>query len=462
MKKTLLKAAALAMLIFSSQEVISQVGIGTTLPHSSSILEIQSANSGLLIPRVSLASTTDNFTIPSPATSLLVYNISTVSDVTPGYYYWDGFWKQLMVAGSAGADDWKLLGNTLLTGNEYLGTNNYYPFVLKTNSNEIARFHPNGGINMGIGSMTNPNQSVAIGDFSDASGQVKAFAIGVNSYSAGTSAYAIGEGSNSTNTHSIAFGNSTVSSGTSSTALGYSSEATATYATAVVYDNTASGVYSTAIGSRSNASGLRSTAIGYNATTSQQDAIVLGNHTNSSLRVGIGTNTPDEKLHVVGSFKLVDGTQGFNKFLVSDANGKARWADPNSYKIYGEIYKTIPSVLDQYSNINFDVLGISQNATLSSTAIQNQTTVGIFKITYSITIQKNSGSTIVPYFYLTRNGAEIPGSRAYITIGNNETKTVSITKYSTIGSWQQISVRSSISDTDTNIIGGNLIVEFIN
>ncbi|MCB0347697.1 MAG: hypothetical protein KDD37_02630 [Bdellovibrionales bacterium] len=41
--------------------------------------------------------------------------------------------------------------------------------------------------------------------------------------------------------------------------------------------------------------------------------------------VGIGTTTPDEKLHVVGSIKMVDGNQGVGKVLTSDANGVASW-----------------------------------------------------------------------------------------------------------------------------------------
>ncbi|KPA14471.1 cell surface protein, partial [Candidatus Magnetomorum sp. HK-1] len=42
-------------------------------------------------------------------------------------------------------------------------------------------------------------------------------------------------------------------------------------------------------------------------------------------RFGIGTNSPDEALEVVGSVKIVDGNQGEGKVLVSDANGKASW-----------------------------------------------------------------------------------------------------------------------------------------
>jgi len=50
------------------------VGIGTSNPDASAILDISSSNQGLLVPRVSLTSATDNTTIPSPATSLIAYN----------------------------------------------------------------------------------------------------------------------------------------------------------------------------------------------------------------------------------------------------------------------------------------------------------------------------------------------------------------------------------------------------
>lgn len=55
--------------------------------------------------------------------------------------------------------------------------------------------------------------------------------------------------------------------------------------------------------------------------------------------VGIGTSLPDltTALTVSGSFKLVDGTQGVNKVLVSDSTGKASWQLlPNSIITYDE------------------------------------------------------------------------------------------------------------------------------
>ena len=43
--------------------------------------------------------------------------------------------------------------------------------------------------------------------------------------------------------------------------------------------------------------------------------------------VGIGTSTPDSKLHVDGQVKIVDGSEGVEKVLTSDASGLASWED---------------------------------------------------------------------------------------------------------------------------------------
>jgi len=61
------------------------------------------SNKGLLIPRVELTSTTDQATIPSPAPSLLVYNLGTGGLTTAGYYYWDGSqWVKFATGTGAG------------------------------------------------------------------------------------------------------------------------------------------------------------------------------------------------------------------------------------------------------------------------------------------------------------------------------------------------------------------------
>lgn len=49
----------------------------------------------------------------------------------------------------------------------------------------------------------------------------------------------------------------------------------------------------------------------------------------NSGKIGVGTSTPDTTFHVAGAIKIVDGTEGAGRVLTSDANGLARW-QPNS------------------------------------------------------------------------------------------------------------------------------------
>lgn len=91
------------------------VGIGTTEPNASAILELnvnQLANGskkGFLAPRVALSAYNDTSTITSPATGLLVYNTGEVSTFTyKGYVFWDGTqWKtldgKLLIPGTLGS-----------------------------------------------------------------------------------------------------------------------------------------------------------------------------------------------------------------------------------------------------------------------------------------------------------------------------------------------------------------------
>ncbi len=69
----------------------AQVGVGTKNPHTSSILELNSSNRGLLIPQIPLQSLTDSEVIEGgqPKIGLLVFNTTNIGSIlTPGYYYW--------------------------------------------------------------------------------------------------------------------------------------------------------------------------------------------------------------------------------------------------------------------------------------------------------------------------------------------------------------------------------------
>jgi hypothetical protein len=121
-------------------------------PDPSAGLDINYTDKGLLIPRVSLTGTNDVITVPGAATSLLVYNTATISDVTPGYYYWTGSqWVRLLNTGNAGGMEWLLNGNAGTTaGTNFLGTTDSQDLVFKTNNIENMRISNTTG-NVGIG-----------------------------------------------------------------------------------------------------------------------------------------------------------------------------------------------------------------------------------------------------------------------------------------------------------------------
>ncbi|WP_330747396.1 hypothetical protein [Chryseobacterium sp. CP-77] len=77
------------------------VGVGTNAPDNSALLDLTATNRGFLLPRVSLTSTTDGTTVPSPANGLIVYNSNTA--LIP---YGDGLYYN---SGTSGAPKWSKL-----------------------------------------------------------------------------------------------------------------------------------------------------------------------------------------------------------------------------------------------------------------------------------------------------------------------------------------------------------------
>jgi|TARA_B110000908_G_scaffold120476_1_gene141181 hypothetical protein len=74
--KIILKHFLIQLIILTSSNLFAQVGIGTTTPDTSSILDVSSTNKGLLIPRLT---TTERDNITLPAKGLIIYN-TTLSD----------------------------------------------------------------------------------------------------------------------------------------------------------------------------------------------------------------------------------------------------------------------------------------------------------------------------------------------------------------------------------------------
>ncbi len=122
-----------AVLLLSSRLLNAQVGIGTASPNSSAQLDITSAGKGLLPPRIALTGTTDVSTIASPATGLVIYNITTTTDVTPGYYYYNGSaWTKLITGIKNTTEALSQTLSSSSSGNIYYSENGGYPVIPET------------------------------------------------------------------------------------------------------------------------------------------------------------------------------------------------------------------------------------------------------------------------------------------------------------------------------------------
>jgi hypothetical protein len=132
------------------------VGINTSgsIPAASAGLDIDFADKGLLIPRVTLTQTSSNAPIGAGvATSLLVYNTATINDVSPGYYYWGGS-AWVRIATGSGASGWLLTGNTGTNpATNFAGTSDAQDFVLRANNVERERITSAGFVNFSPSSL---------------------------------------------------------------------------------------------------------------------------------------------------------------------------------------------------------------------------------------------------------------------------------------------------------------------
>ncbi|PHS05813.1 MAG: hypothetical protein COA88_11675 [Kordia sp.] len=133
-------------ILLTAFPIFAQVGIGTTSPDPSSILDITDTNRGFLTPRMTEA---QRDAISSPATGLLIYQL----DSTPGFYYYDGtVWTPIS---SGGGQAWELTGNVGTSpSTNLLGTTDAQDFVLGTNSTEVMRVGSNANVGVNTANPT--------------------------------------------------------------------------------------------------------------------------------------------------------------------------------------------------------------------------------------------------------------------------------------------------------------------
>lgn len=281
MKKSISILLILFFLIVQN-DMKAQVGIGTTNPYGA--LDITSTDNGLLIPRVSLTATTTVLPVLNGRSSELVYNIATVNDVTPGFYYLStntGPWVRLA---TTTANSWLITGNTgIVDGTNYIGT--------AASTNVDVAFRRN---NTAAGKIGTTNTSFGLLAASN-NGSTNNTAFGVNALSNSTNAaasnnVAIGYGAmdnlSTNNTAQCvavganAFGSATTNS--NSVAIGYN----AAQGTSTGIDNTAVGAFAL----NDNSTGQQSTALGRNALYGSTGSFNIGIGYAAGTSIAAGTN----------------------------------------------------------------------------------------------------------------------------------------------------------------------------
>ena len=350
MKKIL--TLVLVTAFFTNSMHAQNVGIGTTTPNSSALLDITAGNKGVLVPRVALLNAVDGSTIASPAVSLLIYNTATAGipsqAVSPGYYYWNGSkWVSLIVSDNSLKAAWQLGGNGGTSpAVNYMGTIDNQPLRFKITDTDAGYLGLDGntywGFNSGnltstgfsnvaIGSSAlnfpgNRSNTVAVGDSA-----LFLNGRGTNIATEAISNTAVGSKAlltNNTGSYNTALGFNALMmnvTGTSNTATG--NEALRSNTTGI--QNTASGkasLFFNTTGSFNNANGaasLTNNTTG-NANTAAGTNALLNNTTGySNVAVGINTlrsNTTKNNLVALGDSALLNNGTGASLAIDATAN----------------------------------------------------------------------------------------------------------------------------------------------
>ncbi|MBN1340449.1 MAG: hypothetical protein JXA03_14060 [Bacteroidales bacterium] len=342
------------MIIFTAFIGVAQVGINTDQsdPDASAMLDISSLNKGMLIPRMTAA---QRNAIASPATGLLVY----VTDDN-NFYYWDSSQWKLFSGGSDG--DWTISGNNMysgVTGNVGIGTTAPQQLLHIGNSSGNAGLVIESGIinSARLGLLTDIYYGGEVG-FRNylAFGTIDGAALNLTEKMRLTAAGNLGIGSDSPGERLYLHSPSTESEDL----LRIDNDINSSGEYTGIRFSRLNGLVDMArvagVPGGGNSYGLR---IFTNPGTGLTEQFFFSGNGN----LGIGVSDPDQKLHVAGSIKMVDGNQAAGRVMVSDETGKAAWTDPSA-------------VADNDWSVNgVDLYRISANDTIVS--IFGNGTVGI-------------------------------------------------------------------------------------
>ncbi|MGS4347304.1 hypothetical protein ACKUSY_17295 [Myroides odoratus] len=147
MKKTIFTILLCATSLVLVAQDKPGVGIGTKRVNKAAMLDIQANNKGVLLPRMSLTPSTTLEGGTNP-TGVIVYNNGT--EMTAGFYYWDGSKWELLTGDSYVSNQlleletkWEEQINTIINGGNTEGTDVSYLVSFNPETNQYSYLKPN-------------------------------------------------------------------------------------------------------------------------------------------------------------------------------------------------------------------------------------------------------------------------------------------------------------------------------